>query len=640
MVEEVDMKDVGWLRGSDGGSGFPRGHITGPGAVAEIERVDADLLIADHTPYQALERHAVANPEKAAVVFLTKTTHPFESTSRSYRQYHRDVTAAANLFRRMAGDAGSVVGLMMPIHPEALVAAWGATTAGVVNPINPHLELKLVVSILNQVKATVLVSTRSHGPSAADYIDQIRDQVPSLRAVYMVDGNSDDFRTAIDRENGDKLNFTPVRDLSTTSGYLPTGGTTAAPKLVRLSNRGQMLGAWIAGSLMGAGEDEVVGVGMPLFHVGGLLMLALRSLVAGQTALLLTAGGFRDRDLVANFWDIVREFGMTSVLATPTTAAAIYANHSTAGGEHSLRNFTCGGSTVPIELGRKFAHRFGVHLREVWGATEYHGFIACQPQEVPPVFGAVGLPAPHHRVIAAVVENGQFIRQCGPEEQGEILVCGPCVTAGYYDGTLDPSFFVEGGPDGRCWGNSGDLGHIDEQGYVWISGRSKDVIIRGGHNIDPGMIEEVLNAHPAVLLSAAIGRPDPLKGEMPIAYVELVAGADVEAAELLQLCREQVSERAACPIAIAILPKMPLTAVGKIAKPALRRLATQDVVQGIADEVLGAERASIEIPEVTGRQKVVISAKGISSTEAEAIKTLLDGFPFNVSIVSEVEGSA
>ena len=619
----------GWLSGSHGGTEFPRGHITGVAAVQAIEEVVADDLLTATTPYAALSRHAASTPDKAALVFLTKTTFPFASTSRTYSEYLHDVTAAANLFRAAAADRKSVVAVMMPIHPDALIAAWGATTAGILNPINPHLELRLVVSILNQVEATVLVTTTAHGPSAADYIDQIREQVPSLRRILTVDGGADDFRSALMGEDGQRLGFSPEDTLDATSGYLPTGGTTAAPKLVRLSNRGQMLGAWIAGALMGADRDEVVGIGMPLFHVGGLLMLGLRALVAGQTALLLTPGGFRDRDLVANFWDITRTFGMTSVLATPTTAAAIFAGHQDAGGAHPLRTMTCGGSTVPIELGRKFVQRFGVELREVWGATEYHGFVACQPQEAAPVFGSVGLTTPYHRVIAAVLDGNRFVRLAGPEEQGAILVSGPCLTSGYHDRTLDGGFFVEGGPEGRVWGDSGDLGHVDAQGYVWINGRAKDVIIRGGHNIDPGMIEEVLNAHPAVLLSAAIGQPDSLKGEMPVAYVELVEGKSVEPSELLQLCRSQVPERAACPIDIVVVPKMPLTPVGKIAKPLLRRMAVQKVVSGIVEEVLGRGHATVEVPEVTGRQRVEVSIEHAASEEQLAVlQSRLDSFSF------------
>lgn len=632
MVESGGGTQVGWVPGHGAESQFPRGHITGIDAIRAIEGIPADSLIRDITPYDALVRHAKRTPDKPALQFLTKTTPPFRADSLTFADYLCHVTAAANLFRRVSGDEQSVVGLMMPIHPDALIAAWGAVTAGVVNPINPHLDIRLVVSILNQVKATVLVTTTAHGPSAADQIEQIRAQVPSLRRILLVDGEEENFRTAIAQEGGDELGFVPERQLDATIGYLPTGGTTAAPKLVRLSNRGQMLGAWIAGALMGSAEDEVVGIGMPLFHVGGLLMLSLRALVAGQTALLLTPGGFRDRDLVTNFWDIVREFGMTSVLATPTTAAAIFASHEDSGGEHCLRNFTSGGSTVPVELGRKFAQRFGVELREVWGATEFHGFVACQPQEASPVFGAVGLTAPYHLVIAAILEGNRFVRKAEPNEQGAILVAGPCLTAGYHDSSLNGGLFVEGAPDGLLWGDSGDLGHVDERGYVWISGRAKDVIIRGGHNIDPGLIEEVLNAHPAILLSAAVGRPDALKGEMPVAYVELVPGASVDETDLLKLCRENVSERAACPDEIVILPKMPLTAIGKIAKPVLRRMIAEDVVARIVKGILGSRPFKVSAPESKGRQEIIITAGKLESHEERALKAQLDGFSFTVSV--------
>jgi len=131
---------------------------------------------------------------------------------------------------------------------------------------------------------------------------------------------------------------------------------------------------------------------------------------------------------------------------------------------------------------------------------------------------------------------------------------------------------------GQCWLNTGDLGRQDDDGYFYLTGRRKELIIRGGHNIDPAVIEEPLHRHPAVLMAAAVGRPDAHAGEVPVAYVQLKPGADVPESELLSFARDHVGERAAVPKAIRVVPAMPLTAVGKIFKPELKLRETEDAL--------------------------------------------------------------
>ncbi len=142
--------------------------------------------------------------------------------------------------------------------------------------------------------------------------------------------------------------------------------------------------------------------------------------------------------------------------------------------------------------------------------------------------------------------------------------------------------------EGADWFDTGDLGRIDEDGYVWLTGRAKDVIIRGGHNIDPVAIEEALHKHPAVEMAAAIGRPDAYAGEIPIVFVQLKPGASASPEELQAFARERVAERAAAPAEVRVLAQMPLTAVGKIFKPALREIAAKEALeQAIAGLVEG-----------------------------------------------------
>jgi fatty-acyl-CoA synthase len=188
-----------------------------------------------------------------------------------------------------------------------------------------------------------------------------------------------------------------------------------------------------------------------------------------------------------------------------------------------------------------------------------------------------------------VDDRGQIVRDAKTDEIGVIVMKGTCVMPGYVQTQHNASAFA-----GQGWFNSGDLGRIDADGYIWLTGRAKDLIIRSGHNIDPSMIEEVLHEHPAVELAAAVGRPDSYTGEMPIAYVQLKPNMVATPEELKEFARARIAERAANPADIHLLDLIPLTSVGKIFKPALRQDAIERVFSAQLD-VLKADAAVIEL---------------------------------------------
>lgn len=159
-----------------------------------------------------------------------------------------------------------------------------------------------------------------------------------------------------------------------------------------------------------------------------------------------------------------------------------------------------------------------------------------------------------------------------------LAISGPNVFAGYRNPDQDTGLWLDLG-DGRRWMNTGDLGRQDAQGYFYLTGRKKELIIRGGHNIDPASIEEPLHRHPAVQLAAAVGRPDVHAGELPVAYVQLKPGAGATEDELLSFAREQIGERAAIPKAIRLVAALPLTSVGKIFKPEFRQREIADALR-------------------------------------------------------------
>ncbi|MCE3551185.1 AMP-binding protein [Pseudonocardia sp. RS11V-5] len=522
-----------------------RRRVRGPADVADIERHDpADLRPAD-TIVGCLRSVTEHQPGKQAIVLVEPPDLLTPARTLTYADVVSAIESTADLFHE-AGGADSVVGLLLPMVPEGLVALWGAQTAGTAVPINPFLEPAAIIAILDRTLATALVTTRElleekGGPEG------LRTAVPSLRRVFTVDepGSERDLAAAARPFAGRGLTFVPDEDPTRDALIMPTGGTTGTPKLVRMSQGGQLTVAWNVGALMGNEPDTVTLHGMPNFHCGGTISLGLRTLLFGGTLLTLTTEGFRSRRAVTAFWDIARRYRVTSLLATPTTATALLHGQGDAHG-CSIRDFHVGGAPLSTDVLERFHQRFGIWLRENWGMTELHGTTTGHFDDGRrPRVGSAGRALPFVRVKAVELDPaGRWLRDCAPGERGLLLTGTPTVTAGYLDPALDADYFPGGLPDdlppGWRWGNTGDLGTVDEDGYVWLFGRAKDLIIRGGHNIDPGEIEDVLVRHPAVHLAAAIGRPDPVKGELPMAYVQLRDDAKAEPADLLAHCRAHV----------------------------------------------------------------------------------------------------
>ena len=210
---------------------------------------------------------------------------------------------------------------------------------------------------------------------------------------------------------------------------------------------------------------------------------------------------------------------------------------------------------------------------EGYGLTEATCLVSCNPPDGVKKVGSVGIPFPYTDVKILTQKNGSVV-ECDVDEIGEICVSNPGVFAGhtYTEESKNADLFHFG-----THLRTGDLGRIDADGYLWITGRAKDLIIRGGHNIDPAEIEEALLAHPAVAFAGAIGQPDEHAGELPCAFVELVDGASVTEDALHAHCKVHVHERAAIPKHITILDELPKTAVGKVFKPDLRKHAIMRV---------------------------------------------------------------
>jgi fatty-acyl-CoA synthase len=232
----------------------------------------------------------------------------------------------------------------------------------------------------------------------------------------------------------------------------------------------------------------------------------------------------------------------------------------------SLRYLLCGAAPLSVELFKRFEAHSGMKVREGYGLTEGTCVSSMNPYYGQRKVGSIGLRLPYQEMRVFIVDDeSRFLREAETDEIGAVCIKGPNVFNGYLDEAHDRDIW----PKDR-WFNTGDLGRQDADGYFWLTGRKKELIIRGGHNIDPAAIEEPLYRLPEVQVAAAVGRPDPHAGEIPVAYVQLQEGVSLTREQILDHLKREIGERAAIPKEVFILDKMPLTPVGKIFEPALR----------------------------------------------------------------------
>lgn len=228
-----------------------------------------------------------------------------------------------------------------------------------------------------------------------------------------------------------------------------------------------------------------------------------------------------------------------------------------------------------------------------------------------------------------IVKNiNEHLHICDIGETGRLLVRGPNVFPGYLDEHLNQNIRLKG----KWLINTGDFARVDENGYYWIVGREKDLIIQGGeHNIDPALIEEVLLNHPDIDMAGAVGQPDPYLGERPCAFVTLKPNRNVSTEALLKYCEQNITERGAVPVFIAIIDSMPLTSVGKISKSELAKLAVQKLIQKLLNREGLRNEFSISFDE----DGYAVKLKKCSLQSKERFSCLLKEYEFKLTVEHE-----
>ena len=573
--------------------------LSSAAAVAAFEAVPYDERIAARSTYEALRLGRDANPDAPAISFLPQASADDTPVVITHRAFFAAVTQAANAFAGLGVGPGDTVSLLLPLVPQAFTALFGAEAAGVANPVNPLLEPYQLVEILRAARTKVLVTLGPlPGTDLWPKIDRLRHEVPGLLAVVAVGGASVatarpgtppagdgtvpvfDYDALLAAQPADRLASGRVIDGDDIAAYFHTGGTTGTPKLVRHTHLNQVYQAWVIGLMLRSRPGSTILFGLPLFHVGGALTQGLGVLANGGHLVVLSGSGWRNPAALRDVWHLVRRYRPETFGAVPTVLAAALQTPHEPDDVASLRRVSGGGSAIPVAVAQRYAEQFALPVLEVYGMTETSSVHTISYAERPLRLGSVGHAVPYSRVrVVKLDAQGRCAGDCAPGEIGVVAMHGPGVFSGYLSERHNDGAFVEPG-----WVNSGDLGRLDAEGYLWITGRAKDLVIRGGHNIDPQPIEEILYQHPAVALAAMVGQPDAYAGELPVAYVQPKPGAAVDSGTLIEWIRERTPERAAVPVALHLIDAMPLTGVGKVFKPALRwdaarRVAERDLAE-------------------------------------------------------------
>jgi fatty-acyl-CoA synthase len=554
--------------------------------------------IAAESTYDALRIGAAADPQAPALLFLPNADPDEAPVRLSHRDFFARVTQAANAFHALGVGPGDVVSLLLPLVPQAFVTLFGAEAAGIANPVNPLLSASQIGEILRAARTKVLVTLGPlPGTDIWSKVESIRASLPDLRAILVVGAVPADATAAVQAfdplvaaQPADRLVSGRAIRSSDTAAYFHTGGTTGMPKLVRHSHGNEVYQAWGVALMLRLRPGLPILFGLPLFHVGGALTQALAPLASGGTLVVLSPGGWRNTSAVRNVWRLVERYRPECFGGVPTVLGAALNVPVDGADTSSLRYCTGGGSAIPVPIGKGYQERFAIPVLEVYGMTETSSVHTIAYGERPVRLGSVGHALPYSSVRVVELDGeGRWRRDCAPGEIGVVAMAGPGVFAGYLSETHNRDAFVEPG-----WVNSGDLGRLDEDGYLWLTGRAKDLIIRGAHNIDPMAIEEVFFGHPAVALAAVVSEPDAYAGELPVAYVQTKPGATIAADALLAYVAERTPERAAVPVQLYVVDAIPLTAVGKVFKPALRWDAAERAVRRMLAPI-GDDGCSVDV---------------------------------------------
>jgi long-chain acyl-CoA synthetase len=510
----------------------------------------------------------------------------FEGRWHTNAEINRNANRLGNALKALDINKGDRVAIQMPNSPEVLSAFPAIYKIGaVVVPLNPLLRPDQAAYIYRDCGAKAVLTS-------SDFVGRILEaqkQTPNLQHVVLTDRDdvpgTISYRDIMSTNSGE-LNIEQT-DNNDVAALIYTAGTTGLPKgvmhthyslyinalffyeyvLVHRSLTLQLDSRALDPKTLQLSEvtQRVSGVNramvslgvLPLSHSFGIAFSNTSNFVGGKAILL-------------RWWNVeealkaIQTFRVTQMAAVPTMYIQILEFPELDKYDlSSLEDCQCGAAPLPVEVALGWKKKVGVDIREGWGLTESGAITTGQPGDLPPKYGSIGKCLLKCNTIKVFDEKGQDLP---PGQQGEIAVKGPTLMKGYWNLPEETAKTVKDG-----WLYTGDIGYMDEDGYFYITARKKDIIIRGGENVSPAEVEEVLMQHPGVAEAGVVGIPDAVYGEEIKAFVVIKRDRRVNEEELIAFCRDCLPTFK-LPKKVQFMESLPKNLLGKVLRAELRRL--------------------------------------------------------------------
>ncbi len=485
----------------------------------------------------------------------------------SYVEFEKIVNSTAAFLRDQGIAKGDVVSLLLPNSPEYVIAYFACWQIGAIaGPINSLLKAEEIAWAVENSQSKLVLS-EPHA-LAGGQLDAVRDRVPILTNWLPADSSTSDV-PGIDIAPDDEAII------------IYTSGTTGKPKGCLLTHGNLIANARQITEWMGFGPGDRLLTVMPLFHMNAVAVTTMTPLYAGGTSVVAP------RFSASKFWDWIEKYKITSFGSVATMLSMLLERRHLAGDaetRNTVRFAMCGSAPVPAEVMKRFEETFGFLVIEGYGLSESTCRSTFNPPDERRRPGSCGMPIGNE--MRVVDENDEDVPN---GELGEIVLRGPNILKGYFNNPEATEKAFAGG-----WFHTGDIGYRDEDGFFYIADRKSDMIIRGGENIYPREIDDLLYTHPAVAAAAVIGVPDELYGEDVAAFIVLKDGyissppyeggvdaasadgvvlsvANITPNDIIDFCKQHLADYK-CPKKVYFLDEIPKGPTGKLLKRELARL--------------------------------------------------------------------
>lgn len=530
--------------------------------------------------YTLLDDASGEYPDRAAIIFGAVAHklpgQPLMDAAMSYRQLRDAVNRFANALVRLGVNKGDRVALYLPNSPQFAIAYYGALKAGaIIAPVNPLYTPRELEFILQDSGAETIVALSQFYPKLQSVRTKtrIKNAIVTNIKEYFPPVLKTLFTVAMEKKEGHRVEIAAgdfwFQSLLQNESNVPpsvkvtgeddavllyTGGTTGVPKAAELTHanlyaNAVQLRAWCPFAQQG---KEMYLTALPMFHSYAMTTCLNEAMMLAGTLVLIP----NPRDMM-HILKAIDRHKPTFFPGVPTMYTAINNNPETRKFNlKSMRACLSGAAGLPVEVAKNFQEITGAHLVEGYGLSEASPVVTANPIFGENRIGTIGVPLPDTDVILVDAETGT--KQVPIGQPGELCVKGPQVMKGYWNKPDETAQTLRDG-----WLHTGDIATMDEEGYLRIVDRLKEMIISSGYNIYPREIEEVLYQHPAVLEAAAIGVPDSYRGESAKAFVVLKPGQSATAEELIAFCKQQLAPYKV-PRSIEFRDSLPKTVVGKV----------------------------------------------------------------------------